>query len=39
MSSPGRPKTNYRSAQHGGCLMSSPGRPKTNTAVRSTEVA
>ena len=28
MSPPGRPKGEYRSAQHGGCLMSPPGRPK-----------
>ena len=26
MSPPGRPKGEYRSAQHGGCLMSAPGR-------------
>ena len=28
MSPPGRPKGEYRNAQHGGCLMSPPGRPK-----------
>ncbi len=28
MSLPGRPKGEYRSAKHGGCLMSLPGRPK-----------
>ncbi len=28
MSLPGRPKGEYRSAQHGGSLMSLPGRPK-----------
>ena len=28
MSPPGSPKGEYRSAQHGGCLMSLPGRPK-----------
>ncbi len=28
MSLPGRPKGEYRSAQHEGCLMSLPGRPK-----------
>ena len=28
MSLPGRPKGEYRSAKHGGCLMSPPGRPK-----------
>jgi len=38
MSAPGRPKSEYRRAQHAGCLMSSPGRPKGHTAVRSTEV-
>ena len=40
MSPPGRPKGEFRSAQHGGCLMSLPGRPKGSyTAVQSTEVA
>ncbi len=39
MSPPGRPKGEYRSAKHGGCLMSPQGRPKANTAVRSTELA
>jgi hypothetical protein len=40
MSPPGRPKGEYRSAQHGGCLMSPPGRPKGEfTAMRSMEVA
>ncbi len=38
MSPPGRPKGEFRSAQHGGTLMSPPGRPKGDTAVRSTEV-
>ena len=28
MSPPGRPKGEYRSAQHGGWLMTRPGRPK-----------
>ena len=28
MSPPGRPKGEYRSAKHGGCLISPPGRPK-----------
>ena len=28
MSPPGRPKGEYRSAKHGGCLMSPPGRPE-----------
>jgi hypothetical protein len=28
MSPPGRPKGEYRSAEHEGCLMSAPGRPK-----------
>ena len=27
MSAPGRPKREYRSAQHGGCAMSEPGDP------------
>ena len=36
MSTPGRPKSEYRSAQRAACLMSTPGR---HTAVRSTEVA
>ena len=39
MSPPGRPKGEYRSAKHGGCLMSPPSRLKAHTAVRSTEVA
>ena len=39
MRTPGRPKGEYRSAQHAGCLMSAPSRPKRHTAVRSTEVA
>ena len=39
MSTPGRPKGEYRSAQRGDCVMGTPGRPKANTAVRSTEVA
>ncbi len=37
MSLPGRPKDEYRSAQHEGSPMSLPAR-KTNTAVRSTKV-
>ena len=40
MSPHGRPKGEYRSAQHGGCLMSPHGRPKGEyTAMRSMEVA
>ena len=43
MSPPGRSKGEYRSAQHGGCLMSLmslPGRPRGElTAVRSAEIA
>ena len=39
MSPPGRPKGEFRSAKHGGCLMSRRAVPKANTAVRSTEVA
>jgi hypothetical protein len=40
MSAPGRPKGEYRSAQHGGWLISPYGRPKGEyTAVRSTEVS
>jgi hypothetical protein len=40
MSAPGRPKSEYRSAQHEGTPVSPPGRPKGEfTAVRSTEVA
>jgi hypothetical protein len=39
MSPHGRPKGEYRSAKHGGCLMSRRAVPKANTAVRSTEVA
>ena len=38
MSAPGRPKGEFRSAQHEGTPVSAPGRPKANTAVRSTEV-
>ena len=33
MSTPGRPKCEYRSAQHGGCLMSTPGRPKCEDSL------
>ena len=29
MSTPGRPKSEYRSAQHEGHPMSTPGRPKS----------
>lgn len=40
MSPPGRPKGEYRSAQHEGTQMSPPGCPKGEyTAVQSTEVA
>ena len=41
MSPQGRPKGEYRNAQHEGCLMSAaPGRPKqARAAVRSTEVS
>ena len=40
MNPPGHPKGEYRSAQHGGCLMSLPGRPRGElTAVRSAEIA
>ena len=40
MSPQGRPKGEFRNAQHGGCLMSAaPGRPKQAlTAMRSMEV-
>ena len=36
MSTPGRPKGEFRSAQHEGTPVSAPGRPKRHTAVRST---
>ncbi len=40
MRHPGRSQSEYRSAQHGGCLMNPPGRPKGEyTAARSAEVA
>jgi len=39
MSAPGRPKGEYRRAQHEGCPMSPHGRPQGHTAVRRTEVA
>ena len=39
MSAPGRPKGEYRSAQHEGCLMSAPGRPKRHTEARRAKVA
>ncbi len=40
MSLPGRPKGEFRSAQHEGCLMSLPGRPKgESTAARNAKVA
>jgi hypothetical protein len=39
MSTPGRPKGEFRSAQHEGCLTSRRAVPKANTAVRSAEVA
>ena len=40
MSPLGRPKGEYRNAQHGGCQMSPLGRPKGSyTAMRSMEVA
>ena len=39
MSPPGRPKGEFRSAQHGGCLMSAARPPEgARTEVRSTEV-
>ena len=41
MSLPGRPKGEYRSAKHVGCLMSPSGRPavrKAHTGVRNTKV-
>ncbi len=39
MSAPGRPKGEYRSAQHEGCLMSASGRPKRETGAHSAMVA
>jgi hypothetical protein len=39
MSALGRPKGEFRSAQHKGTLMSAPGRPKRHSAARSAEVA
>ena len=40
MSPPGRPKGEYRSAKHGGCLMTLPGCPKGKlTSARGAEVA
>ena len=39
MSPPGRPKGEYRSAQHEGIPMSPPGRPKGEYRVRSTKVS
>jgi hypothetical protein len=47
MSLPGRPKGEYRSAKHGGCLMSRRAVPKpvlslvegANTGARSAKVA
>ena len=38
MSAPGRPKSEFRSAQHEGTLMSAPGRPQRHTVVRSAKV-
>jgi hypothetical protein len=38
MSTPGRPKSEYRSAQHEGTPVSTPGRLKSETEVRSTKV-
>ena len=38
MSTPGRPKGEYRSAQHEGTPMSRRAAPKATTAVRSTKV-
>ena len=38
MSPQGRPKGEYRSAQHEGTPVSAQGRPKANAAVRSMEV-
>ncbi len=37
MSAPGRPKREYRSAQHEGTVISAPGRPKRQYRVRSTK--
>ena len=39
MSTPGRPKGEFRSAQHEGTPVSAPGRPKANTVLHSKEVA
>ena len=39
MSLPGRPKGEYRSAQHEGTPVSRRAVPMANTAVRSTQVA
>jgi hypothetical protein len=39
MSTPGRPKGEFRSAEHEGTLMNSPLCPKASTAVRSTGLA
>ncbi len=33
MSLPGRPKGEYRSAQHGGCLRTAQGRPKRESPL------
>ncbi len=37
MSTPGRPKSEFRNAQHGGCPMTRRAAPKANTAARSAE--
>ena len=39
MSTPGRPKGEFRSVLHEGTLMSAPGRPKRRTEARSAKVA
>jgi hypothetical protein len=36
MSAPGRPKGEYRRAQHEGTPLSTPGRPKGSTGVSGT---
>ena len=38
MSPSDRPKGEYRSAKHAGCLMSPPGRPKGEYRSASTEL-
>ncbi len=39
MSTPGRPKGEYRSAEHEGTPMSRRATPKANTEARSAEVS